>query len=97
MRFAIRLISCAKLTRYRVRSRSSRVGRGGTKLPPIVREGPEASLLFTALPLGLGPQHAGGNPLLVHVQTTTARIDHFHRTTPFNRAGVGRFEKAKIS
>src|SRR5438034_6697435 len=29
----MRLISCAKLTRYRVRSRSSRVGCGGTKLP----------------------------------------------------------------
>jgi len=28
----MRLISCDKLTRYRVRSRSSRMGRGGTKL-----------------------------------------------------------------
>src|SRR5207253_10847123 len=28
----MRLISCAKLTRYRVRTRSSRVGCGGTKL-----------------------------------------------------------------
>src|SRR5216117_1276515 len=33
----MRLISCAKLTRYRVRSRSSRVGCGGTKLPDLTR------------------------------------------------------------
>src|SRR5438876_532802 len=53
------------------------------QLQQIVSECPEALLLFTALPLGLSPQHTGGNTLLMHVQTTTAGIDNFHRATPF--------------
>ena len=50
--------------------------------------GPEAPLFFTVLPLGPGPQHTRGNTLLVYVQTTTARIDNFHRATPFYRAAL---------
>src|ERR1700756_423116 len=65
------------------------------QLQSIVSAGPEASLLFTALPHGLGPQHTRGNTLLVHVQTTTARIDHFHRTPPFDRAALDASKKRK--
>src|SRR6266576_737539 len=56
------------------------------QLKQIVSEGPEALLLFTALPLGLSPQHTCGNTLLMYVQTTTAGIENFHRATPFHRA-----------
>src|SRR5215831_3527882 len=61
----------------------------------IVSERPEAPLLFTALPLGLGPQHTRGNTLLVYVQTTAARIDNFHRATPFYRAALDASKKRK--
>src|SRR5258708_26795816 len=53
-----------------------------SQLKQIVSECPEALLLFTALPLGLCPQHTCGNTLLMYVQTTTAGIDNFHRATP---------------
>src|SRR5229473_4951543 len=53
-----------------------------SQLQQIVSECPEALLLFTALPLGLSPQHTCGNALLMYVQTTTAGIDNFHRATP---------------
>jgi hypothetical protein len=61
----------------------------------IVSEGPEAPLLFTALPLALGPQHTRSDALLVHIQTTTARIDDFHRATPFHRATSDASKKRK--
>src|SRR5437667_2873469 len=61
----------------------------------IVSEGPKASLLFTALPLGLRPQHTRCNTLLVHVQTTAARIDHFHRISPFYRLALDASKKRK--
>src|SRR5207244_9432538 len=61
----------------------------------ILSEAPKASLLFTALPLGLRPQHTRGNTLLVHVQTTAARIDHFHRISPFYRLALDASKKRK--
>src|SRR5256884_16070 len=51
--------------------------------------------LFTALPLGLRPQHTRGNTLLVHVQTTAARIDHLHRISPFYRLALDASKKRK--
>src|SRR3989441_8748566 len=57
-----------------------------SQLQQIVSESREALLLFTALPPGLRPQHTGGNTLLMYVQTATARIDNFHRATPFHPA-----------
>src|SRR5207244_10794706 len=61
----------------------------------LVSEGPTASLRVTALPLGLRPQHTRGNTLLVHVQTTAARIDHFHRISPFYRLALDASKKRK--
>jgi|SRR5882762_659257 len=65
------------------------------QLKQIVSESPEALLLFTALPLGLSPQHTCGNTLLMYVQTTTAGIDNFHRATPFHRAALDASKKRK--
>src|SRR6266446_3042615 len=65
------------------------------QLKQIVSECPEALLLFTALPLGLSPQHTCGNTLLVYVQTTTTGIDNFHRATPFHRAALDASKKRK--
>src|SRR6266850_1626514 len=66
-----------------------------SQLKQIVSECPEALLLFTALPLGLRPQHTCGNTLLMYVQTTTAGIDNFHRATPFHRAALDASKKRK--
>src|SRR5882724_7708832 len=68
-----------------------------SQLQQIVSESREALLLFTALPPGLRPQHTGGNTLLMYVQTAIARIDNFHRATPFHRAALDASKKAKIS
>src|SRR5713101_8257137 len=65
------------------------------QLKQVVSERPEALLLFTALPLGLSPQHTCGNTLLMYVQTTTAGIDNFHRATPFHRAALDASKKRK--
>src|SRR5260370_29231985 len=65
------------------------------QLKQIVSECLEALLLFTALPLGLSPQHTCGNTLLMYVQTTTAGIDNFHRATPFHRAASDASKKRK--
>src|SRR6266853_3374589 len=65
------------------------------QLQQIVSECPEALLIFTALPLGLSPQHTCGNTLLMYVQTTTAGIDNFHRATPFHRAASDASKKPK--
>src|SRR6202158_197172 len=109
MRFAIRLISCTKLTRYRVRSRSSRIGCGGTKLPrsnPCCSKSaihslsfwsvfrPGAALICCAFTSNTS-QHTCGNTLLMYVQTTTAGIDNFHRATPFHRAASDASKKRK--
>src|SRR5712671_6713304 len=66
-----------------------------SQLQQIVSESREALLLFTALPPGLRPQHTGGNTLLMYVQTATARIDNFHRATPFHRAASDASKKRK--
>src|SRR2546426_159931 len=65
------------------------------QLQQIVSESREALLLFTALPPGLRPQHTGGNTLLMYVQTATARINNFHRATPFHRAASDASKKRK--
>ncbi len=67
------------------------------KLKQIVSECPEALLLFTALPLGLSPQHTCGNTLLMYVQTTTAGDRQLPSRDSFPPRGVGRFEKSNIS
>src|ERR1700722_3959059 len=66
-----------------------------SQLKQIVSECPEALLLFTALPLGLSPQHTCGNTFFMYVQTTTAGIDNFHRATPFHRAALDASKKRK--
>src|SRR5258708_24089229 len=67
-----------------------------SQLKQIVGECPEALLLFTALPLGLSPQHTCGNALLMYVQTTTAGIDNFHRAPPFHRAALGASKRENL-
>src|SRR2546425_11732768 len=66
-----------------------------SQLQQIVSESREALLLFPALPPGLRPQHTGGNTLLMYVQTATARINNFHRATPFHRAASDASKKRK--
>jgi len=65
------------------------------QLQQIVSECPEALLLFTALPLGLSPQHTGGNTLLMHVQTTTAGDRQLPSRDSFHRAASDASKKRK--
>src|SRR2546430_4196569 len=65
----------------------------------MIRRPPRSTLFpYTTLfrsPLGLSPQHTGGNTLLMYAQTTTAGIDNFHRATPFHRAASDASKKRK--
>src|SRR5215469_6630325 len=56
---------------------------------------PEASLLLTALPAILRPQNTRRDTLLMHVQTTAARIHDLHRLSPLYRAALDACKKRK--
>src|SRR5439155_10132756 len=65
------------------------------QLKQIVSECPEALLLFTALPLGLSPQHTCGNTLLYVRPNHNSRDRQLPSRDSFPPRGVGRFEKRK--